>query len=462
MLSTRMEKVAEAGEKFRARLAYFSEHRRRELISAVGRGMLPEEQHMVLEDYLHISLKRRSEPLPLFKLQIHMIQDLGIAEKTVSHYKTEREDRLNKIGRGEGDKEQLEREIRGIERELHFNEAEVRAIRDIADGITWRLFDYDRAALSELANKPGKKYLNIEGIEAELEEFAAVFNEEEGIAVFNDLTHFLKLGDVTIRKNSGEFEIVEVKKGHKTSGRITRQKQHMQRTVTFLNKGEREHEEGRIVLTELNVVPETFHRVIVQMTRDAEKNGAAVERIGNYMVVECTDFMKAREIGPDWIDSIRSQAREWTEAWVAKGDWVHPFWSQERYLEVRNYAPFSVFPLPELARVKLMTGALWVVANVNISAIIRYIEERGWKVLMTPDELVKEAEEKGSAKMMGLVKVRKGPCTVEVPFPLLGRVGLEFLKPKTLVDTLEGVLASRGAVAPMTLISFTGEDAIWD
>ena len=50
-------------------------------------------------------------------------------------------------------------------------------------------------------------------------------------AILTDLTHFLKLGDLIIKKDDGTFEIVEVKKGHKSSGRITRQRQEMRRTV---------------------------------------------------------------------------------------------------------------------------------------------------------------------------------------------------------------------------------------
>ena len=457
-----MVKGARTREKFRARLTFFNEERRRRLISAVGGATLPEEQHMVLEDYLHRSLKRRQAPLPLFKLQIHMIQDLTVAEQAIAHYKREREECLKRIDNGQDEKERLEGEIQVIERELHFNEAEVRALRDIADGIAWRLFDFDRATLSELANRPGKKHLNIEGINAELHEFGAVFHERQGIAVFNELTHFLKLGDVTIRKNSGEFEIVEVKKGHKTSGRITRQRQDMRRSVTFLNTGEREEEEGRIVISELDIRPETFHGLVEGIVREAGEKGVVVNRIGDHLIVECTDFMRAREIDRGRRESVMAQTREWTEAWVSRGDFLLSHWSQEKYLEIRNYAPFSIFPFPEIVRVKLMTGALWLVAYVNISAVIRYFEQRGWRVVRPPEELLEEAEAKGSARMMGLVTVKKGPCTIEVPAPLLGRLGFEFIRPRTLVDILEAVLSSGEPAAPMSFVNLQGEREIWD
>ncbi len=444
-----MVKGPDSRQRFRARITVFNEQRRRQLSSAVGGATIPEELHMVLEDYLHISLKRREAPLSLFKLQMHMIQDLAVAEQAIAQYKQEREERLKQIDNCQDEKVMLEGEIKVIERELRFNEAEVRALRDIADGIAWRMFDFDRATLTELANRPGRKHLNIEGINAELHEFAAVFHEREGVAVFNELTHFLKLGDVTIRKNSGEFEIVEVKTGHKTSGRITRQKQDMRRSVTFLNTGEREEEAGRIGILELDIRPETFHRLIDRIFRDAGEKGAVVERIGDHLIVECIDFMRVGKVDRSGVESVMARAREWTERWEAEGDLVLSHWSQEKYLEVRNYAPFSIFPFPEIVRVKLMTGSLWLVTYVNISAVTRYFEQRGWKVVKTYEQLFEEAEETGDARMMGLVTVRKGPSTIEVPAPLFGRLGHEFVKPRTLVDTLESVLSRGERVNPI-------------
>ena len=458
-----MVKGRDTREKFRARLTVFTEQRRRELSSAVGGGFIPQEQHMVLEDYLHISLKRREAPLSLFKLQVHMIQDLGVAEQAIAHCKREREERQERINKGQDEKERLEEEIQFIERDLFFNEAEVRALRDIGDGIAWRLLDFDRATLTELANRPAKKHLNIEGINAELQEFGAVFHERGGIAVFNEVTHFLKLGDLTIRKNIGEFEIVEVKTGHKTSGRITRQKQDMRRSVTFLNTGERVEEEGVIGILELDIRPETYSHLIGRMLRDAGEKGMVAERIGDHLIVECTDLMRAGEIDRGRRESVMAQSSKWRESWDSRGDFVLSHFSQERYSESRNYAPFSIFPFPEIIRVKLMTGALWLVTYVNISAVIRYFEQRGWKAIKTPEELIEEAETKGDTRTMGLVVVRKGPCTIEVPAPLFGRLGNEFLKPKTLVDTLEAMLSRRGeAATPMSFVNFGGEGQLWD
>ena len=456
-------KPMDAEQKFEARLRVFTDKRRRHLLAAGGGALLSEDLHMGLEDYLHISRRRRLAPMPMFKLQIHMVQDLVIAEKNIVQCKQESKVRHEKINQGAPDKDNLEEEMRSIDRELHFQEAEARAIRDIADGIAWRLFEYDRPILTELANRPGTKHINLEGIEAELHELGAVFSSRKGIGVLNDLTHFLKLGDITIRKESGTFELVEVKKGHKTSGRITRQRQALRRAIAFLNTGEREEEEGRILISELEVTPETFHANIGRLTADAEKQGAAIERIGEHLIVECIDFTKIRETGEvKKMEAVMEQTREWVQAWHDNDELVMDFWSQEKYIQIGNYAPFSIFPFTDIARVKLMTGALWLVAYVNISAVLRYFEGKGWKAVRMPEELLQEAANKGSTRYMGLVTVRKGPSTIEVPAPLFGRLGFEFLKPRTLVNAFEEILAAGEPEAPMSFPNFLGEAEIWD
>lgn len=417
---------------------------------------------MVLEDYLHISLVRRQNGFPLFKLQMNLLEDLVLTEKAISAYKQERKERQEKLSGGVADKGQLEDEIRGIERELHLHEAQSRAIRDIADGIAWRLFDYDRAILCEMANRPGNKHINLQGIEAELHEFGQVFNSKEGLAILNDLTHFLKLGDVTIRKDTGTFEIVEVKKGHKTSGRITRQKQDLRRTIAFFNTGKRDDEEGQIIISELDLVPDTYHTNVRTIIERAEKTGTAVERIGDHLIIQCTDFLKANDLGLEAAEAILPSAFDWADDWRKKGDLVLDFLSQEKYLNVRNYAPFSVFPLPETARVKLMTGAMWLIVFVNVSAVLRYIVDRGWKLVMAPHDYMEEYKKSGTLGTGFAAKLSQGPLSTQVPWVWFGRLGFEFLKPRTLAEMLEAILAGGPTEGTLSFVNLSGEPRIWD
>jgi len=72
---------------------------------------VPREQNEILEDYLCISMKRRSSPLSLFRLQMNMLVDLIRVERGITKYKNDVDEREAKIKSGLEDKARLEKEI---------------------------------------------------------------------------------------------------------------------------------------------------------------------------------------------------------------------------------------------------------------------------------------------------------------------------------------------------------------
>ena len=450
--------------KFKATIVAFTEQRRKRLAEIAAGPVVPREQNEVLEDYLHVSMKRRSSPISLFRLQINMIQDLIHLEKGIAKYKKDIEEREAKIKNALDDKEQIEKEISLIEREILKCKAECRAIRDIADGIVWRLFDYDRATLYEIANRSSGKHINPDGMEAELAEFAAIFDARKGIAVFNDLTNFLKLGDITIRENDGSFEILEVKKGNTKSNRITRQKQRMMQTVTFLNFREREEKTGKFIINTLDVRPETFCKNVSRIIEEAEWEGVGVGKIGEHLVVDCTDFLRAEELGLDMekLMALRNPAHKLVDDWYKKGDIVQPFSPADTSEFVRNFAPLSIFPLSEGKRVKLMTNSLLLITYINPSVVLRYFEQMGWRIVKHPHEYMEEAKREDLPRLSAFVSLKKGNLTVEVPGAWFGRIGYEFLKPRSLLSFLEALLSEGSIGATASFPNFEGESMIWD
>lgn len=221
-------------------------------------------------------------------------------------------------------------------------------------------------------------------------------------------------------------------------------------------------EDDELMISQLEVTPESYVRNIAKVIQQAEKRGAATQRIGDYMMVECTDFEKAGEIGLEAVKEILSHGRECTRRWSKAGDIVFDLVSQDKYMDVKNYAPFSIYPLSEKTRVRLMIGSLFLVSYLNVSAVVRYIEERGWKVVKTPEEHVEEHKNSNATDEIWLATVRKGPLTSAIPFQLFGRIGFEFLKPKSLVDILEARLSAGPTETIKNLINLTGEAQLWD
>jgi hypothetical protein len=295
-----------------------------------------------------------------------------------------------------------------------------------------------------------------------LVEFLNVFQSREGVAILTDLTHFLKLGDLIIKKDDGTYKIVEVKKGHKSSGRITRQRQEMRRTVEFLNTGEKEHGGVRFVIQDAEITPQTVHSNIKALLARSQKNGAVFEKIGDYLILYCCDAHRLGEIGLEQAQELFENAQRHTDKLLDQGDIVLPFFTDDRYMNVQNSVPISIFPFPESARVKLITGATYLSTFVNVSAVLRYFAARGWTIVATPEECLRHAEEQNPRVEPIIAKIRKGPRTVQLSYHLVARIGYEFWKPRTLVDMCEVPLDPATEQQAWRFTNLTGEAEIWD
>jgi hypothetical protein len=451
----------EKRKKFEGRFTMMGKRRRQMLFSLDG-TYLTQDRLMVFEDYLHISIRRQSNAFPLMQLQLHLLQDLVYVQKVLSELKGQKDKLQAHLADHPEEKATIEGQMTDRDREINVHEVMRRCIRDIGDGIAWRLFGYDRAVLTELAHRPSGKSVNIEGLESELVEFLNVFQSREGVAILTDLTHFLKLGDLVIKKDGGTFEIVEVKKGHRTSGRITRQRQEMRRVVEFLNLGEKEQEGIRFVIVDADIIPQTVHSSVRRLLARSEKNGSAFDKIGDYLILYAHDAHTLGKIGLDGAKELFENALSYTEGLLDKGDMLLPFFPDDRYVNVQNSAPISIFPFPESARIKLMTGATYLSAFVNVSAVLRYFEQRGWKVIATPEECLSESEKQNPRIEPIIAKLRRDRRTVQLSYHLIGRIGYEFWKPLTLVDMCEVPLNVATELSAWRFTNLIGEGEIWD
>ena len=166
----------------------------RQRASEMSGEPLPLEQHQVLEHDLHITRVRRAHPYPLFRVQMSMVFDLIVAGKAIAGYEAEKTNREQQNGERRGDVAVLESEIRYIDQRLGWLRGQRRAIRDIGNGIAWRLFSHDRAILSVLARRASSGNIELGGLEAEFEALAQrVLDDQPDIAVLNSLTNFLNV-----------------------------------------------------------------------------------------------------------------------------------------------------------------------------------------------------------------------------------------------------------------------------
>lgn len=415
--------------------------------------------HAVLEDYLTISKNRTRDPFPILKLQSHLLIDLIMAESAVKSYKSQLKEATIQA---EKQPENLAtKELCGLlDGEIMIHQGIQNAIRDIADGLAWRLFDYDRTTIYMLADKPSGKHLSHEGLQEEAIALERKYDSLESVTILNDLTHCLKVGDLTTCIGDDEFEITEVKSEGRRSGRITRQRKEMNRIVNFLNTGKEAKGQTQYVIRDIDVTPTTYFARMQELINSARREGGSWMRYGDMLVASCIHWPTAIQHEREKIDSISREAYEAGLAPLNRGDVVIPTIGREKYRFVRNLAPYSVFPINHRDRVELATGAMFIQTMVNVSSFVRLVESNGWRVKKPLEGYMKEAEEGKTPD--AIVTVSKGGVSIQVPWVWLGRISQEFMRPETAVSALEAILEEGSGPPAHNYVNFKGEAKIWD
>lgn len=410
---------------------------------------------MILVDHLGVSLRRRWNAFPLFKLQMALLTDLVDAEKAVAGCKG----KLEEI-KAEAETPQRKQDIESLEAQQQMHSAIRRALRDIGDGIAWRLFDHDRAALTVLATHARKPHVNLEGLMAELGAMAELWNQTQGLAILNDLTHFLKKADITFRHDANNFEFVEVKSSRTKSGTLLRQRADLVETLQFLTDREGERKGETVHLRYLPVRPTAYFKAVEPILKEAQRTGTASGVIGEHLTVEFVDWITALDTEPDLtkLEKVRAIADRWEKG----GDLVIRSFGTDRYHLVRNVAPYSIYPFDSMLRVKLMTGTMVSVSRLNVSAVVRYIASKGWTLVRGPESHLSEAASEEEPRDVPVATFKKAGLTLVLPATFLARIAHEYLAPRSIVEAFEALLRAGPSEAGSTLITFDGEADLWD
>jgi hypothetical protein len=393
----------------------------------------------ILEDFLSISRKRQQNPTALARLQIHMLEELLIQEATIKQYREHLAELESPTV--SGNTEERQQEIKFAKGQRFFHRAYANAIRAIGDGIAWRAFGYDRAAMRLLGERETKQHLSSEGTVEELREWSRHFDTGSGIAILNALTNCLAIADVTVVRHDGSIEIVEVKSSKTKSSRKVRQKQAMNEVVTLLGTGVGQNEGRDVAIEILRITPETYLDRVEELLQTAGENGWAARRISDWLYVEAFDFRKFT--AADEVKRLTGDVRKVaTGEWERRGDYIQDMNSLDVIGYSPNSAPFSVFPFRARTCIDLLIGAKFYVSFLNVNAVEREFTRKGWTLEKDFKTRMKDfetlMEEKSKQSMLdSMIDVRKGPfhCTV-TPADFM-RMQIETLRPKTLIDAVE-------------------------
>jgi len=326
-------------------------------LSALSRSELPD----ILEDFLDLSRKRRSNRTAISKLQLYMLQEIVFQEAMVKRCKQ----RLVELQAVSDTEDKTNEDVQNIKREMFLFQVYANGIRSIGDGIAWRTLDYDRAVVRMMAERATKQQIMSEGLMGELLEWSIHFDRGSGTAILNSLTNCLAIGDVTVVKDDGSAEIVEVKSSNTKSRRKIRQKHKMREVVTLLSSGEGAADDKEVSIEILPIEPESGLDKVGSLLSEAEARGWAAGKISNCLYVECLDFEKIGSF-PAIEKDIEAARDKVVGDWKERKDFVVDRNSLDLMAFSPNCAPFSIFSFPSRMCVDLLIGKKCYIGYLNM------------------------------------------------------------------------------------------------
>ncbi len=296
-----------------------------------------------------------------------------------------------------------EKSLRNLENHIFINEQLVRISRTICDGIAWRNLKYNRTFLSSSARGfgAGDVDINSESFKSELDWAYRISETFESVVLLNDLTHFLRVGDLTEISDKGVF-MHEIKKlGKKIINLFTLKK--LKEGAEISDQSKRLLELQRIAMYEsaiigdidvrterLNVNLKTNFDKLTQLLERSETELVVSELIEPCLTLHITNF-HAISMGGNIvnIENLKSKLVYPSKKGVLlpHSNW-DTFYSDEKGNFLRSAVPYSIYPLSEKHCMKLISGHYLVNCILDVEKLKEILQAHDWVVEdVTEEEL---------------------------------------------------------------------------
>lgn len=411
------------------------------------------------EDYLLVSRRRHNSPISFVKLQYWMMSDLIEYQDAIIHHKT-RKAELHEVIRLEENLEKKRKVAEEIqESSIHqlIYKLMIRNLKEIADGMAWRLFNYKRAVLDIAGATKQENAMHFsKGLEREISELMK-YCYYGRIALLNDLTSIIDIGDITVKNPDGRFEFHEIKGSNSKSPRIERQREKQERATKILNDGLYENGGTTYRIVDIDIALHNYLNSVLNVLKDAKSKGYSSNVLSKYLIVECiyVDLLD----GSCSVEKVQQKSKNIRKCWDSKEEIFTLSNVMRLKLYPRMYAPYSIFPFPEDICVDLISGRAMLFSHINISKIIKILKESDWGVVRE-NTLIPVL---GGPACSSFLTLTRGDFRMPLVASEIIRIGFEFLKVHTLLAKLDQVFkkSSIDKKNEMWLGNLLGDKEIW-
>lgn len=405
------------------------------------------------DDFVELLKKSREKGITnkkLFRVELEIANRIIKCEKNISYFK-------KNVDRKNQNKEWFTREVYKAQR---------MAYKQIMDGIVWRFLNFDRASLRQIAEHPQTGYLS-KGFIQEALKAEYIINDSDFFVILNDLTNFLRFGDLTIVSKE-KIYIDEVKTKGKSKGE---QKKQLNNLLENLNKKKfhigNDYADFLLVPGSVQNFLSTVESVLKKAKKDTM--GIYSERLSPYLWVSCIytnsllkiekDFQKIKPFLPKPPFSASEQSG------------FIPMTNLFMFGEFTpNFAPYTIFPFEEELIADLIFGRCILTSHISQKKLAHSIEGKGWVVefpsrdnivknydsIITPEDIKKAVRSPNL-----LIHFKRENFRSSLPREVIFRINSEFLSVKAIINSLECAKSNYGRLAKNYVTGFKEEKSMW-
>lgn len=391
-------------------------------------SLIPSKNYTQLLKYFTRLLKNTRVPFLKKKgfwisvMQLRLLRNLPRFQNDLRNFKIE----YKRSDLDEKNKKELEDKI------IIYQEW-IRIFHTIMDGIVWRSLDFNRPIIRLLSENQGSGFIS-EPYSKILSKFTST---NDGLVLVNDLTHCLRIGDLTQVTKDKKVFIYELKedgkkiieassifdklKKHGPDGISRQDQRHLIAQMGIVNNSIEVpvfKEDGttdfikRADIVNSDIEIETHINEIKKIIRKTNKSGFEQKELEEGFFIEITAWdiiSKNLSVSNNYDSNFiqkKKDAREDRPEWLKNksSEIIYLSSLESLYTEdnqyPRNLTPISVLPFSSKDCIRMMMGCLEIKVFINIDILKDKFEKDGWKVDILKHENNIKIEKPG----VGLIK----------------------------------------------------------
>ncbi|MDD3558494.1 MAG: hypothetical protein PHW27_07945, partial [Melioribacteraceae bacterium] len=348
------------------------------------------------------------------------------------------------------------------ESEVKTNKIILQALKDVGDGIAWRLFNYDRSLIYNMCvngHDPGPLTLN-QGLLTELHSLGDYTNDPDVLNfVYHGITNFLLISDLTISLKNGEYQFIEVKsgkpRGESWKKRLERQEKKADNIVNLANKGEGLSSNVKVKIRKVDKKPKTVLNKLNTLLESMNSYDIRTQIFYSYLAIAIINF---EHVSKDFsfdqrLDKVYKQIKH------QKDDLIVTTNSVENFIFSPNRAPLSVHPFNSETIANILLGKYFVYYFFNVTKFTQEIEKHGWKVF----DVINTCSRQSKLDATSMFSVKKENFTLSVPPALNARSIYEGLAVESLIAIFEDAFKTKSIGTECALyLGFEKERYVWE